>query len=130
MVPLNAAPMHPAMTRARRALGLAGEHLAERELLRRGWRILDRNARTRYGEIDLVCHDGDGYVFVEVKTRRDGAFVSAIEALTARKRGRLISLAQAWLAHRGMASAPWRVVLVAVTVGRKGTSAELVEVEA
>ena len=49
----------------RRVLGLAGEHLAERELARRGLQVVARNVRTRFGEIDLVCRDARGYTFVE-----------------------------------------------------------------
>src|SRR2546428_13828368 len=92
----------------RRVLGLAGEHLAERELARRGMRVVARNLRTRYGEIDLICRDGRGYAFVEVKTRRAGSFVAAAEAVDARKAARLAALAQAWLAPPGAGPADWR----------------------
>src|SRR5947208_16928236 len=101
----------------RRVLGLAGEHLAERELARRGLRVVARNVRTRYGEIDLICRDARGYAFVEVKTRRAGSFVAAAEAVDARKAARLAALAQAWLAHRGERLAVWRIVIAALTVG-------------
>ena len=76
----------------RRVLGLAGEHLAERELARRGLRVVARNVRTRYGEIDLICRDACGYAFIEVKTRRAGSFVAAAEAVDARKAARLAAL--------------------------------------
>ncbi|TME64795.1 MAG: YraN family protein [Chloroflexi bacterium] len=66
----------------RALLGLAGERAAEAALLRRGMRVVARNARTRFGEIDLVCRDGTEFVFVEVKTRRAGSFVAAAEAVT------------------------------------------------
>ena len=77
----------------RRVLGLAGEHLAERELERLGHHVVARNVRTRMGEIDLVCREGDGYLFVEVKTRRAGSFVAAVEAIDRRKAERLAALA-------------------------------------
>jgi len=76
----------------RRALGLAGERAAEIELARCGLRVVARNQRTRFGEIDLVCRDRDGYVFVEVKTRTAGSFVAAAEAVDRRKLGRLARL--------------------------------------
>ncbi len=115
------------MPHARRVFGDAGERVAELVLRERGWRILARNARTRFGEIDLVCHDGRGYVFVEVKTRREGALVPAVEAVTGRKHHRLRGLAEAWLAQRGCGAAPWRIVLVALTVGRQSTDVRLVD---
>jgi len=113
----------------RRILGLAGEHLAERELAGRGLRIVARNVRTRFGEIDLICRDARGYAFIEVKTRRAGSFVAAAEAVDARKAARLAALAQAWLAHRGERDAVWRIVIAALTVGPDGTRVELVDLD-
>jgi putative endonuclease len=113
---------------ARRIFGDAGEHIAERALRELGWRIVARNARTRYGEIDLICHDGRGYVFVEVKTRRAGSFVSAIEAVGPRKLGRLERLAQAWLALEGEREAGWRLALAALTVGPSGTETRIIDI--
>ncbi|TMG47889.1 MAG: YraN family protein [Chloroflexi bacterium] len=111
----------------RRALGLAGERAAEAELVRRGLRIVARNERTRFGEIDLICRDRDGYVFVEVKTRRAGSFVAAAEAVDRRKLGRIARLGAGWLALRGQRHARWRIVIAALTVGEEGTRVELLE---
>src|SRR2546428_1218000 len=111
----------------RRALGLAGERAAEAELVRRGLRVVARNERTRFGEIDLVCRDGDGFVFVEVKTRRAGSFVAAAEAVDRRKLGRLARLGAGWLAMRGQRDARWRGVVAALTVGDEGAQGELLE---
>jgi putative endonuclease len=111
----------------RRALGLAGERAAEAELARSGLWVVARNQRTRFGEIDLVCRDREGYVFVEVKTRRAGSFVAAAEAVDRRKLGRLARLAAGWLAMRGERDARWRVVIAALTVGVEGTRVELIE---
>jgi putative endonuclease len=113
----------------RRVLGLAGEHLAERELDRHGLRVVARNVRTRFGEIDLICRDGRGYAFIEVKTRRAGSFVAAVEAVDARKAARLAALAQSWLAHRGERDAVWRIVIAALTIGAEGTRVELVDLD-
>lgn len=90
-------------------------------------RVIARNVRTRIGEIDLICRDRAGYVFVEVKTRRAGSFVTALEAVDRRKAERLAVLAESWLAARGERSARWRVVLAALTVGAEGTRVELLD---
>jgi putative endonuclease len=111
----------------RHALGLAGERAAEIELARMGMRVVARNQRTRFGEIDLVCRDTDGYVFVEVKTRSAGSFVAAAEAVDRRKLGRLARLAVGWLAMRGERDARWRLVVAALTVGVDGTRVEVIE---
>src|SRR2546429_6089640 len=70
-------------------------------------RVVARNQRTRFGEIDLVCRDGDGYVFVEVKTRSAGSFVAAAEAVDRRKLGRLPRLGAGWPAMPGARDARW-----------------------
>ncbi|MDQ6858099.1 MAG: YraN family protein [Chloroflexota bacterium] len=85
-----------------------------------------RNARTRYGEFDLIGHDR-GYVFVEARTRRRRSFVSAIEAADERTIARLHGLARAWAAaHRVRGRI--RLVVAAVTADAAGISVELVEV--
>ena len=111
----------------RQVLGLAGERAAEAELARRGLQVVARNARTRLGEIDLVCRDREGYVFVEVKTRRAGSFVAAAEAVDRRKLGRLARLGAGWLALRGERGARWRILVAALTVGPSGARVELLE---
>lgn len=58
------------MTRARRALGSAGEDLAAAEYERRGYEVLARNWRCREGELDLVLRSGATVVFCEVKAGR------------------------------------------------------------
>lgn len=113
---------------SRRVFGDAGERAAEAELVRRGMRIVARNARTRYGEIDLVCHDGRGFVFVEVKTRRASSFVPAVEAVDALKLLRIAHLAEAWLALHGQRHAFWRIAVLAITVGPSGSVSQLIDV--
>lgn len=112
---------------ARRVFGDAGEAVAERVLRGRGWRVVARNARTRYGEIDLVCHDGRSYVFVEVKTRRAGSFVTAVEAVGPRKIHRLARLAEAWLALQRERGASWRLAVAALTVGDGGVDLRIID---
>src|SRR5258708_17282687 len=99
---------------ARRLFGDRGEAVAARALERGGVRIVDRNARTRYGELDLVGRDARGYLFVEVKTRRRTSFVSAAEAVDARKLARLRALALAWATEHRVRSRI-RLVVAAVT---------------
>ncbi|MDP9265277.1 MAG: YraN family protein [Chloroflexota bacterium] len=117
------------MTDIRRSLGDAGEAVAAGILERSGLCVVARNARTRYGEIDLVCRDGRGYVFVEVKTRRVGSFVAPAEALDRRKAARLTRLAQSWLAAKGRRAASFRVVLAAVTVSEAGPTVAFIDVD-
>jgi len=88
----------------RRALGRLGEELATAHFRRLGFRVLARNVRTRYGEIDLIAFDGSTIVFAEVKTRRTGSRAERLGSepepllwLGPRQRARLRRLAAAWL---------------------------------
>jgi putative endonuclease len=62
--------------------GAWGEDLALRYLIQHGYTLLDRNYRTRRGEIDLIVRKDDILVFVEVKLRRQTAFGDPLEAVT------------------------------------------------
>ena len=112
----------------RRSFGDAGERIAADAVTARGMRIVARNARTRFGELDLVARDRRGYVFIEVKTRRAGSFVAAAEAVDARKLARVRRLALGWLAEQGLPGGSPRIVVAAVTVGAR-TTVELLEVD-
>jgi putative endonuclease len=84
----------------RQHLGRTGEDLALAHLERLGYALVARNHRTRWGEIDLVVHDGQTLVFVEVKTRRaNGARRGPWEALHERKRAQVRRMAAAFLAE-------------------------------
>ena len=83
------------------ALGRRAESLAAAWYEEQGWRIVDRNWRCSYGEIDLVAHDGDTLVFCEVKARSGDLFGAPEEAVTPVKRSRVRRAARAWLAAGG-----------------------------
>jgi putative endonuclease len=85
---------------SRQHLGRTGEDLALAHLERLGYALVARNHRTRWGEIDLVVHDGQTLVFVEVKTRRStGSGRGPWEALHERKRAQVRRMAAAFLAE-------------------------------
>lgn len=115
------------MPSARRAFGDLGEAAAARALERAGVRIVARNARTRYGELDLVGVERGGHVFVEVKTRRRGSFVSAVESIDGKKLARVHALALAWAAEHRVRGRI-RILVAAVTVDAGAASVELIEV--
>ena len=77
----------------RRAETLAAEHL-----IANGLTIIDRNFRTRFGEIDLIARDGATLVFVEVRMRSSVAYGGGIESISSAKRARLIAAAKGYLA--------------------------------
>lgn len=101
----------------RRARGRAGEALAEAWLVARGFRVLDRNHRTRRGEVDLVCREGEVLVFVEVRSRTSDAQGGPEETVGPLKGRRVVAAATDWaLGHGGLEQAI-RFDVVAVTFG-------------
>jgi putative endonuclease len=90
------------MARAERAAaaasGARAEALAASFLEARGLAVVARNVKNRFGEIDLVCRDGDTLVFVEVRLRRSQRFGGAAESITAAKRARLFAACECYLA--------------------------------
>lgn len=90
------------MSDPRRALGALGERLAADHLRRAGYRIVERNFRTRYGELDIVAAGDRCLVFCEVKTRvrgRSGG-PGPFDAIGRVKRGRVRAMAAQWLVER------------------------------
>jgi putative endonuclease len=100
--------------------GDAGEDLACEELRRLGFRILARNFRCRAGEIDVVAEERGTVVFVEVKERRGESHGSAVEAVTAAKRQKVIRAARIYAALHGLSDAPLRFDVVAIDWGPLG----------
>ena len=83
-----------------RLSGTWGEELALRYLRRRGYTLVERNYRTRYGELDLIVRHHNTLVFVEVKTRRGVGFGDPLEAVTPRKQATIRALAERYLSER------------------------------
>jgi putative endonuclease len=116
----------PPTQNRRRALGARGERIAAEHLMAAGYRILDRNFRTRHGELDLVASNGRALVFCEVKTRVTRSPASPYGPFTSLGRGKrrqVRSIAREWLANRGgceLSSAELRFDAIGVTVSTSG----------
>ncbi len=115
----------------RHHLGRVGERLAREHLERLGYRVVAANYRTRFGELDLIVCDDARIVFVEVKTRRDGALESSVQAITPTKQRRVRAMAAAWLveAPERPRSRELRFDVVGVTVDRNGRLVRLDHLE-
>ena len=107
-------------TDTRRATGIKGEEEAARFLTRSGYAILDRNVRTRAGEIDLVAREGKTLVFVEVKTLRAIEGDPPQAAVNTRKQNRLGKLAHGYLKLKRIRQTPCRFDVVSVIVNDEG----------
>lgn len=102
------------MSDKRSLLGKAGEDLAADYLRRNGFTILERNYRSRSGEIDIIARQGNTLVFIEVKTRKSAAFGAPAAAVTSRKQAQISRVAQEYLAQQKLFDKPARFDVVAV----------------
>ena len=83
-----------------KATGRRGEDLAGRHLIFKGYEIVERNFRTRHGELDIIARDGDTLVVVEVKLRRGTGYGDPLEAVTPRKQHAIRLMTERYLAER------------------------------
>lgn len=100
----------------RSANGRHAEQQALHYLQGRGLRLLERNFRSRYGEIDLIMREADCLVFIEVRYRRRRDYGGAAASVDGNKQARLVSTALYYLQrHPGSAQQPTRFDVVALT---------------
>ena len=97
--------------------GVRGEDAAAELLESHGLRIVARNYRTRFGEIDIVARDGDCLVFVEVRLRANASFGGAVQSIGTGKRSRLVAAAQLFLMQT-RSRLPCRFDVVAIEDGK------------
>ena len=101
----------------KQAIGKIGEIAIAEYLIKLGFTILDRNWRTKGGELDLVAKSPSGKVhFIEVKTRSSLAFGHPLEAIDREKAHRLQKLSLAWLVTNKHFGADYQVDVAAVTL--------------
>ena len=86
-------------TDSRKSLGRLGEQLAADHFERLGWRLVERNYQTRFGELDLIALDGATLVFAEVKTCRLGRG-QPWDSLHERKQAQVRKIAGLWFSER------------------------------
>jgi len=88
--------------------GMQGQQDAENFLLKKGYQTLERNYRTRTGEIDLIARHGDYIVFIEVKCRSGVGYGYPRESVGVAKQRRIIKTAMHYIAARGLDNQDFR----------------------
>ena len=117
------------MTQTRNWLGAYGEQRACDYLVRSGYQILDRNARTRAGELDIVARKDGTLIFVEVKTRTSQVAGHPLAAITESKLARIRRLAAAWCSVKQVPNTQVRFDAIGVlVVGGRVTIEHLMQV--
>jgi putative endonuclease len=95
--------------------GSVAEAQAVSLLVRRGYRIVERNFRCKSGELDVVARDGDVLVFVEVRSRADGSHGDAAEMVDRRKQKQVARVAMQYIGLRDPVFLKARFDVVAIT---------------
>lgn len=115
----------PAPPSERRSRGLGAEDAAAAFLEAQGWRVLDRNHHSRFGEIDLIVEKGDTIAFVEVRSRIDPSFAHPLESISWQKRRRILRTAMDWAHRNKMANSHYmRFDVIAILGAGEGATIE------
>jgi len=116
------------MEDTRKVLGARGEDLAVRYLKKKGYKVIERNYRCQWGEIDLIAREGDTLVFVEIKSRTSSGFGLPQDAVDRFKQEKLVQVARAYMAeHRLTEDISMRFDVVAVQLTPSGPEMELIK---
>src|SRR3989338_1942380 len=95
-------------------VGRFGERVALEFLKRKGYKVLETNFRTPFGELDLVARKKDFTVFVEIKTRTTSSLGPPYLSVTRMKQAHLIKNALCYLKRYGLVDSNWRIDIVSV----------------
>jgi putative endonuclease len=106
--------------------GENGEELAAAYLANAGYRIVERNYRCFFGEIDIVAWEGETLVFAEVKSRRSDAYGAPQLAVGHEKQKKISRIALHYLSEKHLRHCPARFDVVAVKLLPQGPMIELI----
>lgn len=102
------------MGRENRETGFHGENAAVKFLRKNGYRILERNFRTPFGEIDAIARQKDFTIFVEIKTRLTHSLGPPYLSVTKAKQRHIVKNALCYLKRHGLVYSNWRIDIVSV----------------
>ena len=100
-------------------LGKICEDKAVGFLKRNGYKILERNYRSRFGEIDVIAKEGDSVVFIEIKSRASPLFGPPYLRITKRKKEHIVRSALSYLKRRGLTDTDCRIDIVSVSLDKE-----------
>ena len=111
----------------KKELGSIGEKLAVSFLEAKGYRILERNFKSKIGEVDIVAQDKDTVCFIEVKARTTDDFGKAIEAVSTTKQRRLAKVALFYLRKNNLEDVGVRFDVVAIDFDEEDPKIEIIK---
>jgi putative endonuclease len=114
------------MTKHNQSVGRWGEETASAYLDQRGYEIIARNARTPYGEIDIIAKQGESIIFIEVKSLTSSRNFFPEQNVTARKREHMLACAEYYAAENAIDH--WQIDVIAVE-GKQGREPKITHFE-
>lgn len=110
-------------------LGKQGEDFAASYLIHKGYTILKRNFRVRYGEIDIIATQHNTLVFVEVKTRSNDYFGQPEEAISQKKIREIIKTSQIYKESIHNVPDLERIDVIAIIMNHNGKMTQINHIE-
>lgn len=98
----------------RKETGRIGEQWACRYLEKKGWTLLERNWRTRIGELDIIARNQEQIIVVEVRTTRHNRFGLGFQSVNSRKQHQVRRLAAQYIQLKGLQDVPLRLDVISV----------------
>jgi putative endonuclease len=108
-------------------LGKSGEEAATRLLKEEGYKIWERNYKTKLGEIDIIAKDKDTVCFIEVKTRLSDRFGSPLESISVSKQKKIIRVALSFLKENNLLDKKARFDVVSVVYAEGKLNPDLIK---
>ncbi len=115
------------MTKAKTQIGQEGEKLASEYLRQKGLKIIEKNWRGRWGEIDLIARDGQKIFFIEVKTRHSQSFGLGLDAVDARKQAKIAKTALLYLQKHPKDYEDIRLAVLSIDYDKSSQAIQFVE---
>ena len=103
----------------RKKTGQKGEDLAVEFLRQKGYKILEKNFRCVFGEIDIIAQEKKTFCFVEVKTRHSQVFGSPAEAVSCQKQEKIVKTALFYMNKKKLDNKDMRFDVISVLLGEK-----------
>ena len=87
-------------------VGNKGEIAAAEYLVSNDYQVVKVNYKTKYGEVDIICKNGDYIVFVEVKTRKKGTLASGVYSVNKKKTNNIFKVASFYISDNKIDKQP------------------------
>lgn len=110
-------------------IGDYGEDIGITLLKEKGYYILDRNFRNKYGEIDVICKFKDMIIFVEIKSRYNSSFGKPSEAVTYSKQKKIINICKYYIYKNKLFNYNCRFDVIEIYFNTKNDLSNIIHIE-